>query len=316
MSDSLASPSLARAPAAGEPSLRPYRPVFSVLATLIVAAAAVWIGYSAWQHYATTPWTRDARVRAFAVTVAPEISGRIVAVAVHDNEAVHKGQELFRIEPADFENRLAVAEAVLAGDRARAGMKAAQAARRARLPSIAVSAETRADAAAGAVAAAAVVRADEARVAEARLNLGRTVVRSPVNGVISNLTLHAGDYAHAGNAAMSVVDTARTWVTAYFEETELSRIRRGAPARMELLADPGEVLRGRVEGIGPGIAVADAQNAGGLPRVDPVYSWVRLSQRIPVHIALDRIPPGMFLAAGMTATVSVVKKGGARSPRE
>ncbi|WP_287834566.1 biotin/lipoyl-binding protein, partial [Acidiphilium sp.] len=123
------------------------------------------------------------------MTVAPEISGRIVAVAVHDNERVRKGKVLFRIDPADFANRLAVARATLAADRAIAGMKAADAARRARLPSIAVSAETRGNAAA-ARAAAARVQADEAGVAQAALDLARTVVRAPVSGTITNLTAH------------------------------------------------------------------------------------------------------------------------------
>ncbi|BAJ82844.1 HlyD family secretion protein (plasmid) [Acidiphilium multivorum AIU301] len=240
------------------------------------------------------------------MTVAPEISGRIVAVAVHDNERVRKGQVLFRIDPADFANRLAVARATLAADRAIAGMKAADAARRARLPSIAVSAETRGNAAA-ARAAAARVQADEAGVAQAALDLARTVVRAPVSGTITNLTAHAGDYAHAGSGAITMVDTGELWVTAYFEETELDQIRPGAPARIELMSDPGRVLDGHVQGIGRGVADANMQDArSGLPRVDPVYSWVRLSQRIPVYVTLDHVPPSMLLAAGMTATVRVV----------
>ncbi|WP_249296695.1 efflux RND transporter periplasmic adaptor subunit [Acidiphilium multivorum] len=286
---------------------RRYRPIFSGLATIIVVAAALWLGFAAWHRYDATPWTRDARVRAFAVTVAPEISGRIVAIAVHDNEFVRKGQVLFRIEPADFANRLAVARATLAADRAIAGMKAADAARRARLPSIAVSAETRDNAAAAAQAAAARVQADEARVAQAALDLARTVVRAPVSGTITNLTAHEGDYAHAGSGVITMVDTRELWVTAYFEETELDQIRPGEPARIELMSDPGRVLDGHVQGIGRGIADANMQDArSGLPRVDPVYSWVRLSQRIPVHVTLDHVPPSMFLAAGMTATVRIV----------
>ena len=292
---------------------RPYRPVFSGLATLIVAAVALWLGFVAWHRYDATPWTRDARVRAFAVTVAPEISGRIVAVAVHDNERVRKGQVLFRIDPADFANRLAVARATLAADRAIAEMRAADAARRARLPAIAVSAEARDNAAAAARTAAASVQADEARVAQAALDLARTVVRAPVSGTITNLTVHQGDYAHAGSGAITMVDTSEFWVTAYFEETELNQIRPGASARIELMSDPGKVLDGHVQGIGRGIAVANSQEArSGLPSVDPVYSWVRLSQRIPVHITLDHLPPRLVLAAGMTATVRVATSAAGR----
>lgn len=301
-----------KAPPPEQKATRPYRPVFSVLATLLVVIAALWLGMMAWTRYDTSPWTRDARVRAFSITVAPQVSGRIVAVVVHDNEQVRKGQVLFRIFPADFANRLAMAEATLAADEATAQMKAAEAARRARLPALAVSAETRNNAAAVAAAAAAVVRGDRARVAQARLDLTRTVIRAPINGTITNLKLHEGDYAHAGSAAITMVDTGELWVTGYFEETALKRIRLGAPARIELMADPGQILSGHVQGIGRGIAVANTENgSGGLPMVDPVYSWVRLSQRIPVHIALGHVPPGLFLAAGMTATVRIVNGAGA-----
>lgn len=300
------SPHQPGAPSPAPGTSRSYRPVFSVLATLIVVVAALWFGFAAWNRYDATPWTRDARVRAFAVTVAPEISGRIVEVAVHDNEPVHKGQILLRIDPADFANRLAMARATLASAEAIAGMKAANASRRARLPAIAISAETRADAMADARAAAATVEADRARLSQAELDLSRTVVRAPVSGTVTNLTVHTGDYAHAGSGAITMVDTGDLWVTAYFEETELHDIRPGTPARIELMSAPDQVLDGHVQGIGRGIAVANAQDAtSGLPHVDPVYSWVRLSQRIPVHITLDHLPPGLLLTAGMTATVQI-----------
>jgi multidrug resistance efflux pump len=297
----------AKPPAAASAEARPYKPVFSILATIIVVIAAIWLGSLAWTRYDATPWTRDARVRAYAIAITPEISGRIVSVDVHANQTVRRGQVLMRIDPSDFENALAAAQAALAADEATARMKAADASRRARLPSMAVSAEAQQNAAAAAQAAAAAVMGDKARVAQALLNLRRTVVTAPVTGTITNLTLHAGDYAHAGSAALTLVDARDIWVTAYFEETELGRIRPGAAAKIQLLADPGRVLTGAVQGIGRGIAVSDAQtSAGGLPVVNPVYSWVRLSQRIPVHIALDRVPSGLFLAAGMSATVRIV----------
>lgn len=294
------------------PAPRPYMPVFSVLATILVAIGAVWIGVLAWTRYDTTPWTRDARVRAFAVAIAPEISGRIDQVDVRANQFVRKGDVLMRIDPSDFENSLAEAKAALAADQATARMKFANARRRANLPSIAVSAESQENTQAAALAAAAAVAGAKARVAQALLDLKRTVVRAPVTGTITNLTLHAGDYAHAGQSALTVVDARDSWITAYFEETELARIKPGAAARIKLMAYPDRILTGHVQGIGRGISVADAQaSAGGLPVVNPVYSWVRLSQRIPVHIAIDHVPAGIFLSAGMTATVRIV---GARRP--
>lgn len=290
------------------PPSRPYKPIFSVLATLVVVIAAIWLVVLAWDRYDASPWTRDARVRAYPVAIAPQISGPIVAVDVHANQTVRKGQVLMRIDPADFINAVAEAEAALRADEATARMKEADASRRARLPSIAVSAESRDNTAAAAAAAQAAVAGDRARLAQALLNLKRTVVHAPLTGTVTNLTLHAGDYAHQGTAALTLVDAHDMWVTAYFEETELPMIHPGAVADIRLLADPGRVLTGTVQGIGRGISVTDTQvSAGGLPIVNPVYSWVRLSQRIPVHITLHKLPRDMFLAAGMTATVRIAK---------
>lgn len=283
-----------------------YKPVFSVIATLIVVVVAVWVAVVAWDYYQTTPWTRDAKVRAFAIVVAPQVSGQVTEVAAHDNQTVQAGQVIMRIDPADFENALAAAKAELAADEAVEAMKQANAARRANAPSSAVSAENRQDAAAEAAVAAATVMADKARLAQAQLNLARTEVRAPVDGVVTNLSLHVGDYVNTGEGVITVVDTQDMWVSAYFEETELNQIQPGAKVRVKLLAYPNQIIDGHVQGIGRGIASPNAENApSGLPDVDPIYAWVRLTQRIPVHITLDHIPANILLSAGMSANVTV-----------
>lgn len=283
-----------------------YRPVFSVVATLIVVVIAVWAAVVAWDYYQTTPWTRDARVRAFAVVVAPQVSGQVTEVFVHDNQSVQAGQVLMRIDPTDFENALAAAQAQLDADEAVAAMKKANAARRANAPLSAVSAENRQDAAAEAAVAAANVMADKARLAQAQLSLARTEVRAQVNGVVTNLSLHVGDYVHTGEGVITVVDTQEIWITAYFEETELRDIQPGSKVHIKLLAYPNQIIDGHVQGIGRGIAIPNAENGpSGLPDVDPIYAWVRLTQRIPVHITLDHVPTNIVLSAGMTANVQI-----------
>lgn len=283
-----------------------YKPIFSVLATLIVVVLAVWVAVVAWDYYETAPWTRDARVRAFAIVIAPQVSGQVVSVAVNDNQSVTAGQILMQIDPADFENALEAAKAQLTADEALAAMKAANAARREAASLSAVSAENRQDAQAEAAVANAAVMADKARLAQAQLDLDRTVVRAPVSGVVTNLSLHVGDYVHTGEGVITVLDTQEIWITAYFEETELSKIHPGDKVRIRLMAYPNQIIDGHVQGIGRGIAVADAQNApNGLPDVDPIYAWVRLTQRIPVHITLDHVPANIQLSAGMTANVAV-----------
>ena len=295
-------------PVQAPPASAHYAPVFAVVATMVVVLLAIWLAITAWDYYQTTPWTRDARVRAFTVVVAPQVSGQVTQIDVHDNQEVKVGQVLMRIDPADFQNALAAAQAQLAADEASAQMKAASARRRAQAPLSAVSAENRQDAASEAKIADAAVTADEARVAQAQLNLARSVVYAPVNGVVTNLSAHVGDYAHTGEGMISVVDTQDIWVTGYFEETELSKIKPGDQVRIKLMAYPNEIIDGHVQGIGRGIAIPNAENGpSGLPDVDPIYAWVRLTQRLPVHITLDHVPADIQLSVGMTASAQIVE---------
>jgi multidrug resistance efflux pump len=106
---------------------------------------------------------------------------------------------------------------------------------------------------------------------------------------------------------MTLVDAHSFWIEGYFEETQLAHIAVGDRARAVLLGYPGQALAGHISGIGRGITVSDAAaGVQGLPAVNPVFTWVRLAQRIPVRMEIDDVPPGVLLSAGMTATVSVL----------
>ena len=144
-----------------------------------------------------------------------------------------------------------------------------------------------------------------ANLDQARVNLRRTEIRSPVNGWVTNLLAQRGDYATAGQNEISLTDADSFWVDGYFEETNLSPIRVGNPAEVKLMGYP-QIVRGHVDSFARAINVANAQpNGQGLANVNPIFTWVRLAQRIPVRIHLDRVPEGVVLAAGMTATVQV-----------
>jgi multidrug resistance efflux pump len=73
-----------------------------ILITLGTVAIAVFLAWATWQVYMGAPWTRDGTVRAYVVTMAPEVAGRIVKLPVADNQFVHKGDVLFEIDPADY----------------------------------------------------------------------------------------------------------------------------------------------------------------------------------------------------------------------
>jgi multidrug resistance efflux pump len=292
-------------PAASQPA--PVAPsTFNLFAVGMVVAGSALLAWLAWAYYFDTPWTRDGTVRVYTAQVAAEVSGRVTAVLVADNQAVRKGDTLFRIDDRDY--RIAVQRAQAALDRARAQLtnSRAEAERRNKLDDLAVSAEVRETFQSNADAALAAYQGAAADLDKAKLNLERTDVRSPVNGYVTNLLLQAGTYANAGQPAMTLVDSDSFWIAGYFEETQLRKIRVGDAAGIWLMGYPDRALAGRVESLARGIQDPNATpGVAGLPSVNPVFTWVRLAQRIPVRIRIERIPESVHLAAGMTATVHV-----------
>ncbi len=282
-----------------------WRGIMRVAVTLAVVAAAIGLGILAWRVYMLAPWTRDGRVRTEVVSIAPEVSGRVTNLAVVDNQAVRKGDLLFALDQDRYRLALAQAEAVIESRTHELRLREAQAARRARLNELSVSAEEKEQYASNAAVAAAALHEAQVAVRVARLDLARTEIRSPVNGWVTNLLLRAGDYATTGKTAVSVIDADAFWVSGYFEETKLARIREGAKATIWLMGE-SRPLGGRVESIARGISDPNTAAGGeGLANVNPTFTWVRLAQRIPVRIRLDSVPEGARLAAGMTCTIEL-----------
>ncbi len=282
-----------------------WRGIMRVAVTLAVVAAAIGLGILAWRVYMLAPWTRDGRVRTEVVSIAPEVSGRVTNLTVVDNQAVRKGDLLFALDQDRYRLALAQAEAVIESRTHELRLREAQAARRARLNELSVSAEEKEQYASNAAVAAAALHEAQVAVRVARLDLARTEIRSPVNGWVTNLLLRAGDYATTGKTAVSVIDADAFWVSGYFEETKLARIREGAKATIWLMGE-SRPLGGRVESIARGISDPNTAAGGeGLANVNPTFTWVRLAQRIPVRIRLDSVPEGARLAAGMTCTIEL-----------
>jgi len=281
--------------------------VFVTVIVLTLAAAAGWL---IWVHYFTAPWTRDGQVLAYVVDVTPEISGRVVALYVGDNQVVSRGEALFEIDPLDYQIAVASAQAMVNSNVADLENKKAEAARRGRLTTLTTSAEEQQTYKSLADIATATLAASISQLNQAKVNLERTTVRSPVNGYVTNLQLREGNYATKGIRSLSLLDSDSFWIAGYFEETKIAGIKVGDPAYALLMAFPDPV-RGHVESIARGINTPNTQAGGqGLAMVDPVFTWVRLAQRIPVRIHIDEVPPTVVIAAGMTATVTVGKAGG------
>ena len=288
----------------------PWKRVISVVFTLLVFAAAVLLVRTLWLHYMDAAWTRDGRVRAEVVNIAPDVAGLVVEVAVRDNQAVHKGDLLLRIDPEHYRTAVRQAEALVAARQAELRMREDNAARRADMSERVVSRESRSDAGHLAAAARADLLEAQARLDEARLQLRRTEVRAPVDGYVTNLNVFAGDFARRGEPALALVDRHSFYVYGYFEETRLPLIRVGDKAEMRLMS--GERLSGRVDSLARGIYDRDNPESRELTAdVNPTFNWVRLAQRVPVRIHLDALPEGLELAAGMTCTVIITPPTGA-----
>jgi len=251
------------------------------------------------------PWTRDGTVRAYVVTLAPEVSGRVVELRIKDNQFVRKGDLLMTIDPRDYKVAVDLAKASLDQAQADFRNKKAERDRRFALTDLAISKEEKETYSSSADMAQAVVEQQKANLERAQIALDRTEIRAPVSGWITNLLIRQGDYATTGQMAMSVVDAESFWVDGYFEETALRRIKVGDPAKIWLLGY-GKVLQGHVDSVAHGIVVSNAApGKSGLANVNPIFTWVRLAQRIPVRIHIDQAPEDVKFAIGMTATVEV-----------
>jgi len=351
----------ARLAEARTPAKRPMR-IMPFVITLATTAVAGLLGWAMWGVYMGTPWTRDATVRAYVVTMAPEVAGRIVELHVVDNKFVHKGDLLMVIDPTNY--TIAVSQAEAAVQQAQASIQnidaqldvqeaqinASQAALD-QAEAVLVFAkqqaaryQTLANTGYGSIqnaqqfnsqlhqqeaavhsalenhnlakrqvetlkaqrkSAEATLAQTRAQLSQAQVNLERTRILSPVDGFVTNLLAQLGNFVNTGVNTISLVDANSFWVDGYFEETNLAPIRVGNPAQVKLMGY-SQILRGHVDSIARAINVANAQPASqGVANVNPIFTWVRLAQRIPVRVHIDEVPTGVVLAAGMTATVEI-----------
>ncbi|MBC8730170.1 efflux RND transporter periplasmic adaptor subunit [Paraburkholderia sp. UCT2] len=278
--------------------------VGQILLTLIVVVVAALVLWKLVNYYMFAPWTRDGRVRADVIQVAPDVSGLISSVEVTDNQQVKQGQVLFRIDQARYTLALRQAEATAQQRRATLDQARREYARNRQLGNL-VAAEVLEESRSRVEAGEAALADANVAIDTAKLNLERSTIKSPVDGYLNDRAPRVGEFVAAGRAVVAVVDMHSFRVDGYFEETKLRGIDIGQPVDIIVMGEP-KPLRGHVQSIVAGIEDRDrTQSANLLPNVNPAFSWVRLAQRIPVRVALDEVPADFRLIAGRTATVSV-----------
>ncbi|MGD8343607.1 MAG: HlyD family secretion protein [Desulfobacterales bacterium] len=151
------------------------------------------------------------------------------------------------------------------------------------------------------------LRLAKAQVREAELNLEFTQVKAPVDGYVTNLNLRLGSQAVANQPALALVDINSFWVHGFFRENYIEDIREGDRAIVTLMTYPDKPLEGHVDSLGWGIAQQDGSTGSDLlPNVSPTFEWIRLAQRVPVRIHLDKVPEEVKLRVGTTASVLVM----------
>ncbi|MEG3150459.1 HlyD family secretion protein [Sphingomonas sp. ZT3P38] len=325
------------------------RPVLMLSVPLLLVA----LGGYFWLTSGRYVTTDNAYVQQDMVSVSPDVSGRIVAVNVRENQRVKAGDVLFRIDPEPFRIALAQADAALSAARvevntlatdtgganadiqsANADILLAQAtynrqaalmkqgfttrasfdaaaqqvsaakARLATAQASAAKARTQIGSGGGASGLPAAIQAAMAQRAKAALDLARTTVYAPEDGVISQTgRLQIGTIMPSGVPVLSLVANHAPWVEANFKETDLNHMAVGQCAEVKLDAYPGLKVKGHVASIGAGtgseFSVLPAQNASG--------NWVKVTQRVPVRIAIDG-KPARPLIAGLSTDISIDTK--------
>jgi membrane fusion protein (multidrug efflux system) len=309
-------------------------------------------GYGWWLHSQRYPATSDAYIGAHVVRIAPQVGGMVAELPVTDHARVTMGQLLLVIDPESYGIAVKRAEAnVTLANQAQGGAQAAVDAAQAEVSEREAEhndalrnnermqdllkrksvAQAQADTAryklrettaaledARSVLqqtvrelgeAGARVRVAGAALAEARLDLSHTRITAPVSGVLGRLDVRPGDVVTAGQQLFPLVDDGTTWVDANYKETDLHRIRIGQSASISVDMYPGKLFHGHVESVGPASSVAFSL----LPPENSTGNWVKVTQRFPVRVRIDKPDPAtpLRLGASCTVTIDTTGSGGA-----
>jgi membrane fusion protein (multidrug efflux system) len=314
---------------------------------IVVLIAASWWYLTSGRYVSTD----DAYVQAARTMVSTDISGRVTAIAVHDNQRVTEGQLLFQLDERPY--RIAVEDAKAQLAAARLQVEALKATHRQKVADAGGAEETlsyqqreferQRQLASNGVASRSVfdqvqnamavarqrvastqsdianilaqlggnpnipvdqhpsVQRAQAALDKAELDLSYTTVRAHENGIVTKVEqLQVGSYVTASTPVFSIVSD-RIWIEANFKETELTHMRPGQSATVEIDTYPGVEFAAKVVSLSPGTGLAFSL----LPPENATGNWVKVVQRLPVRLALEQYDPKLLLHAGLSVSVDV-----------
>lgn len=294
-----------------------------VLAGAIAAAVALALGlFLQWQFAgAHRETTNNAYVKADISVVSAQVEGYVRALHVQENQVVRAGDVIAEIDPSEYEAAVARARAAVARARAQvvsnAANRTAAAAQLSRYQFLAErgllssagldTARAQSGQWGGATAAAqADVDVAEAELAAAQLNLSRTIIRSPIDGIVGNRTAQVGQLLRPGTPLLAVVPHT-LYVEANFKETQIARMRPGQSVTVRPDVDRSMRLHGVVDSIAP----ASGSEFSFIPTETATGNFTKIVQRVPVRIRLDETPEARgLLRPGLSVTVTVDTRGG------
>jgi membrane fusion protein (multidrug efflux system) len=261
--------------------------------------------------------TENAYVRADISLISPQVQGYVRAIPVAENQSVHAGDVLVEIDPTDNQAQVAAARAALAqaqGARASEQADSAWAAAEVRRyrplaergllsPARMQQIEIQARQAGGGLAAAnAAVAAAQAQLQQAELDLERTTIRAPIDGVVGDRQVQLGQLVRVGAPLMSVVPLQSVYVVANFKETQIESFRPGQPVIIRADIAHNLRLRGTVESIAP----ASGTEFSIIPTDTATGNFTKIVQRVPVRIRIEPGQDGLeLLRPGLSANVTV-----------
>jgi len=247
-----------------------------------------------------TPFTTQARVHAFVVPIVPQVAGNVISVVEAARASMWRSEQdavrMRRIRDEDpgaiSQRRIDSAEASFAAGKARlAAVTANLESARSALGEVG---ENNAD-----------IQNAQTALDKARVDLERTVLVAPRDGVVNDMRIDQGNFAAAGAPLMTFIATHEVWVRADMTENNLGNVNAGDHVELTFDVQPGKIYEGKIRETGFGVEV-DSNALGTLPTIDNQRNWLRDAQRFPVLIDVEANKGSQEMGLRVGSQVSVI----------